>query len=360
MPVAPKSLARIAEPSGFGMADVAFLAGLDESTVSRLWEDPDWLDRVKGRSLQALVSVLPGVGEYVLGFSLADRRARLADQLGGRSVQVDGEAFRRLVEDRQVPEQYLSNALDTAACVLDGDVRKAASHLARFWGRRQDFALGFVFGTNDTDSLLIDPSPLVAAAIDMVDRLAARENSFHAMVAQANLLHHITRATGEASLRVDERDVTRSTALAFRSSVIGEIMATDDLDVAEQYGRVVKSSHLAGLVEGWAFPTYTHDAKPTPDFSLPRSVLLRQTAKEVLREIDTYNDAYLFYLAETSIPMILRTDPTFGLQRDDLRRRLRARAETSGQPRTVAACAAILRELDDTPGSLGDPVDSAW
>ena len=119
----------------------------------------------------------------------------------------------------------------------------------------------------------------------------------------------------------------------------------------------MKSSHLAALVEGWAFPTYTHDAKPTPDFSLPRSVLLRRIAKEVLREIDTYNEAYLYYLAETSIPMILRTDPTFGLQRNDLPRRLRARAETSGQPRTAAVGAAILRELDD---SLGSPVDSAW
>jgi len=244
--------------------------------------------------------------------------------------------------------------------VLDGDVRKAASHLARFWGRRQDYALGFVFGTNGEDALLVHPAPLVTAAIDMVERLAARENSFHAMVAQANLSHHITRSTGEVLSTVSEREITRSTALAFRSSVIGEIMANDDLDVAEKYGRTVKSSHLAALVENWAFPTYTHDAKPTPDFSLPRSVLLRHTAQEVLREIDSYNDAYLFYLAETSIPMILRTDPTFGLQRDDLRRRLRACAEGAGQPRTAAACTAILRELDDTPGALGDPVDSAW
>jgi hypothetical protein len=70
MPVEPTSLARIAERSGFLMADVAFLAGLEGSTVSRLWDDPQWLNRVKGKSLQAIVSVLPGVGEYVLGFSL--------------------------------------------------------------------------------------------------------------------------------------------------------------------------------------------------------------------------------------------------------------------------------------------------
>jgi hypothetical protein len=97
MAVAPKSLARIAETSGFGMADVAFLAGLDESTVCRLWENPDWLDRVKGSSLQAIVAVVPGVGEYVLGYSLADRRNRLADRLSDQDVEVATGAFRRLV-----------------------------------------------------------------------------------------------------------------------------------------------------------------------------------------------------------------------------------------------------------------------
>src|SRR3954453_18518403 len=112
MPVAPKSLARIAESSGFGMADVAFLAGLDESTICRLWDNPDWLDRVKGSSLQAIVAVVPGVGEYVLGYSLADRRSRLADRLSDQEVEIDTLAFRRLVQERGIPEQYLSNALD--------------------------------------------------------------------------------------------------------------------------------------------------------------------------------------------------------------------------------------------------------
>jgi hypothetical protein len=63
--ITPTSLADIAADSGFSMSDVAFLAGLDESTVCRLWEEPDWLDKIKGRSLQALISVLPGIAEYL-------------------------------------------------------------------------------------------------------------------------------------------------------------------------------------------------------------------------------------------------------------------------------------------------------
>jgi hypothetical protein len=148
------------------MADVAYLAGLDESTVCRLWDDPEWLDRVKGRSLQALVGVLPGVGEYILGYSLADRRNRLADRLSEQNVTVDTAAFRRLVQERRIPEQYLSNGLKTAAYVLNGDVGQAAAHLARFWGREQDYALGFVFGTSGSDALLVDSAPLTNGKVD--------------------------------------------------------------------------------------------------------------------------------------------------------------------------------------------------
>jgi hypothetical protein len=46
------------------MSDVAFLAGLQESTVSRLWDSLDWLDRITGKSLQALIGTVPGVVEY--------------------------------------------------------------------------------------------------------------------------------------------------------------------------------------------------------------------------------------------------------------------------------------------------------
>jgi hypothetical protein len=360
MAVAPKSLARIAESSGFGMADVAFLAGLDESTVCRLWDNPDWLDRVKGSSLEAIVGVVPGVGEYVLGYSLADRRNRLADRLSAQDVEVDTGAFRRLVQERRVPEQYLSNALDTAACVMDGDIRQAAAHLARFWGREQDYALGFVFGTNDSDALLVDAGPLVAAASAMVDQLSGRSNSFHAIVAQANLMHHISRSTGEPA-SVEAGEVSRNTALAFRSSVIGQIMATNDADLAAGYTRSVKSSPLLAMVEDWAFPTYTHDAKPTPDFSLPRSLLLRHTADEVIREVEDYNDAYLIYLAKTSIPTIVGRDETFGLRRDDLRATLRARRERVLLPEAASACDAILTELEGTASVRGgSSFDQQW
>ncbi len=363
MAATPKSLARIAESSGFGMADVAFLAGLDESTICRIWDDPEWLDRVKGRSLQALVAALPGVGEYILGYSLADRRSRLSDRLAALDVQVDISAFKRLALSDHIPEQYLSNALEMAACVLDGDVKSAAAQLARFWGRDQDFAIGAVFGSNELGCLLTDPQPLLAAAATMAQQLGTRSNSFHAIVAQANLLHHISLSTGKTPEAVDAHGITRNTALAYRSSAMGRLIATNDPEIAEEYARSVADSPLLAMIEDWAFPTYCHDVKPAADFSLPRSLLLRHTASEVIREVATYNDAYLFYLAHTSLPTILGRDKTFGLRRAELRAKLRARRERVTLRETARACDAILSKLDDRDDGVqlgGYSFDDEW
>ena len=132
----------------------------------------------------------------------------------------------------------------------------------------------------------VDAGPLVAAASDMVERLGERSQFVprDRGAGQPHAPHLPQPPVSRPS--VEAENISRNTALAFRSSVIGQIMATNDADLAAGYGRTVKSSPLLAMVEDWAFPTYTHDAKPTPDFSLPRSLLLRHTASEVLREVE--------------------------------------------------------------------------
>ena len=65
----PRPLSKVTEDAGFTMSDVAFVSSLDESTVSRLWDDPKWLDRISGRSLQALAASVPGVNIHPCGVS---------------------------------------------------------------------------------------------------------------------------------------------------------------------------------------------------------------------------------------------------------------------------------------------------
>lgn len=350
MPVSPLSLACIVESIGFTMSDVAFLAGLNESTLSRLWDDPCWLDRISGKSLQALVSTIPRVDEYVLGYVLRDRRARLAQSLSGHGVTVNRDAFAALILDHGVAEQCLSNALNVALPIFEGDVDQAAAYLFRFWGR-----------DSEGPRLLLDPNPLIVAAVRIVDQLAARTNSFHSIVGRAALTHHLARvACGQFS--PDVSTINRQNALSFRSLLIGMIIATNDLDLAIHYCSSIMKNRFLAVIEEWSFPTYTHDARVTHDFSLPRSLVLRNTANEVLREIDIYNDAYLYYLAMTVVPTLLRRDPSFGARLPDLRKLLRNRLDGCGDSVVRRACNNALKAAIEcaVPVNEEPTVDHAW
>jgi hypothetical protein len=336
-----RPLSEIAADSGFTMADVAFLAGLQESTVSRLWDNPDWFDKITGRSLKALIGVLPGVVEYTYAHSLQTRRSRLIEELSSQGVSVNPRVLRHLVTELRIPEQYLSNALESAGHVLRGDVRASAAHLMRFWGREQDSVLGVLFDSDPDKNPLSDPGRFIEASIDVANQLATKTNSFHAMVAQANVAHHVARTQGRT---LDDIGVSgRQSALVYRSSTIGLILRSDDVSHVREYAHQIEKSRLLAMVEDWAFPTFARDARPSTDFTLPRSLMLSETADEVLSEISSYNTAYLYYLVTVYLPRALRRDPTFGLRSGELNQRLAERMATVEDTETLKACEAFLR-----------------
>jgi hypothetical protein len=324
----PRSLREVTEESGFTPADVAYLTKLDESTICRMWDQVDWLDRVKGQSLQALIASVPGVGTYVCEYSLAARRGRLVNDLADGGLHVDVGTFQDLVSTGRVVEQHLANALEAAAHVMRRDLRHAAAHLARFWGLNQDLALNFLFLPSGEGGLLEDRAPLVEASIAVTSQLAKRHQSFHATLARANLSHQIAKSTDRGALGDPPTD--RHSALHYRSATMGLLIETDDVELVHRYQGEFERNPLVRLVEAWAFPTYTRDSLPTSDMSVPRSLVLRRTATEMLREIESYNDAYFHYLMAVGIPVVLRRDPTFGFLDTQLK-------------------TAITRRLDETP-----------
>jgi hypothetical protein len=361
LPINPVPLSKIAERTGFSMADVAFLAQLEESTVCRLWDDPTWLDRIKGRSLQAIIGVVPGVTEYVSQYTLANRRSTLAKSLENVGLQLNIQSMKHLVVDEHIPEQYISNALSAAVQVMERDTRKAAAHLVRFWGREQDFALSFLFKDANNNGLLVDTAPLIEASIQVIEELRQHSGSFHAMVSQANLMHHMTQATGDLYVDSSPDQLERSTAVSYRSSMMGLIMQSNDLRVVEQYNKTLDKSPLLSMVEQWAFPTYTHDTKTTPDFTLPRSLRLEQTTDELIREVNQYNDAYLYYLAHTAIPALIPKDYTFGLRVAELKTSIQKRLESCESAATREECAVLIKKLDADPtGKKGALIAEEW
>lgn len=334
--VAPSRLSRLADRAGLGIADVALLAGVDESTISRMWSVPDWLDRVRGRTLQALIAAVPGVAEYVADAPQQARFDDLVNSLAAAGVAVDVAQAARLAGQTGITRPYITHALEACLRVVRQDVQAAAEYLPRFWGRGPDSALEALF----QGGLLVDVAPLLAAATALIPRMVSRSYSFNLTLAQAHLAHHIAKATGEPSdLGTTSGDLDRRAAFTLRSNTMGALAAAADIEPADRYRRLVEAEPAVRTVEEWAFPSWTRDCRPSADMSVPGSILLRRTAAEVLREIDSYGEGYLHYLVTTYVPLALGQDPTFGLRVDELRAALLLRRDTLGN-------AAVRRSVD--------------
>jgi hypothetical protein len=195
--IQPRSLREIAESLSFNIADVAYLSDLEESTISRLWDDPDWLDKIRGKTLQAIISVLPGVAELVTSYPLAVRRERILREYGKLGVGVNRPSIKHLIALGAIPEQFIGTALETGLFVLRGEDQEAAKHLSRFWARDHDYVLSLLFDDRGGGGLLRDNSALIAAAKEMAARLATRPGSFHAFMGYVTIVHHVAKTTGE-------------------------------------------------------------------------------------------------------------------------------------------------------------------
>lgn len=338
----PNPLSEIASQIGLTMSDVAIFSGLDESTVFRLWDNGDWLDRISGRSLQSLMSSVPGIAEYAMVHSILRRRDTLVARLGDEGLSVDLDAL----ENSPVERQHLLNALEAALHILRGGTsQKLASYIARFWGREQDRALELLYSADPGRGLLDDPRRLVDSSIDLAPRLSRKTYSFHSILAVNILRHQVSKVAGAPDADLVPEAPGRQTAFMIRGAVMGALIRSNDLDLAERYRRKLDRTPVYAALEEWSFPTYTRDGRISSDFTLPSSLVLRNTAAEVLREIALYNDAYFYYLVATYIPLALRRDPTFGHRLGDLIAALERRGSGCQEKRIRAACDELVKHL---------------
>jgi hypothetical protein len=174
--------------------------------------------------------------------------------------------------------------------------------------------------------------------------LNRRGYSFHSILTKATFAHHLGIATGELDEALRPSITDRQSAFMTRSGVMGLLINSNDVDLAQRYQHMVATTQILSVIEEWAFPTYARDNRPSIDFSIPGSILLRKTATEILREINSYTDAYLYYLCTTYLPLALTRDPTFGLRLQDLVKALGDRLETCKDSATRRACLAIMEQ----------------
>jgi hypothetical protein len=324
---APKSLSDITRAMGLNMSDVAAFSGLDESTIFRLWDNAEWLDRVSGRSLQSLMSSVPGIAEYSMAHAVRKWRDGLVGDLHGEGLAVD------------------LDALEAALHIVRGQAtQKTSSFIARFWGREQDRALEAIYST-DSGGLLKDPQKLFDASVDLAPRLNRKTYSFHSILALNILTHQVSKVTGRVETDLSFEVPGRQSAFMMRGVVMGSLISSDDFELAERYRRELDATPVYAALEEWAFPTYTRDGRISSDFTLPSSLSLRNTATEVLREIAVYNDAYLYYLVSTYIPLALKRDPAFGGRITELVQALELRMADCRDRTIRQTCNALVRRL---------------
>jgi hypothetical protein len=194
--------------------------------------------------------------------------------------------------------------------------------------------------------LLRNPDQLFTASLELIPQLNRKGYSFHSIITKATFAHHLSIATGELSDDLRPSSVTdRESAFMTRSGVMGLLINSSDIELAQRYQRMVTDKPILSAIEEWSFPTYARDSKPNGDFAIPGSILLRKTAIEVLREIGNYTDAYLYYLCTTYLPLALTRDPTFGLKLTDLLQALNTRLETCEDATVRKACLTIIGQI---------------
>jgi hypothetical protein len=197
---------------------------------------------------------------------------------------------------------------------------------------------------------LKNPEQLFAASVELAPHLVRKAYSFHAIITQAVFAHYIGKATGKSDASTSLQIIDRQTAFTFRSSVTGLLVSGDDIELARRYHHTVLDTPVLRTVEEWSFPTYTRDTRPNSDFSLPRSLLLRNTASEILNEVSSgdYSDAYVYYLTSTYLPIALERDPTFGLRAPELVSALLHRRDQCNDSAVRAACEALTKQIQRT------------
>jgi len=326
------------------MADVAFLSQVPASTLSRLWKEVDWLDRVSGATLQQLICALPGLARYVERRSHVAHLESVLRECTESGLVVRPDRLASVFTDgRSV--HYMATALRAAASMMRSDPLEAAAHLARCWGSQQSIALDALI-LPAPQGVLVEPDLLIGRARELVDVMERGKNSLHTTVGYGVLVHKVTRQTGAVPVDIPPSTPDRSSAFAYRSGVIGTLLSTGDPAAAASYHRQLERNPLLRRNELWSLATFGGDISQMPDFGVRIRGGLPRTVADVLADIADLNEGYLHYLVTTAIPVVLDYDPSFGAAKSALRQALQQRLERGIDDEQVRhASAALMKSM---------------
>ena len=285
-----------------------------------------------------------------------ERIEQLLTEASSTGMEIDYHSLITAVDRREIVPQFLCSALEAAISIVKQDQSRSIRSLRSCWGREQARAVDAIYGTSVQVPPLLKKEPLLSASHAMFETLQKSRINYQRAVALGHLAHNLGKASPEGLDIVPpahRRSGLHGEMAGFfsRGGYMGMMRRKDDADVAERYHRLVSEDGAARLIELWAFPSWTGDLPPGDSFSVPRSMILTNTSKEVIYEIEAYNDAYVSYLASTYIPLTLEEmDETFGGRIGTLIEALEQRLNRTNMAEARAALTRLLERLKSNLG----------
>jgi hypothetical protein len=354
------TLRDLAEACGHSPASLASAVGVDETTIYRHWVEDDWPNRIRSDVIRKLMAVVPGV-ETEYSRSVVDERIeQLLREASAAGLTINRDTLTSAVDRRVIVPQFLCSALESAISIVNEDQDRSVRSLRSCWGREQTLALDAVYGTSQKVPPILDPEPLFSASRAMYDSLQKSRINYQRAIALGHLAHHLGKAfPGGIDLPPEPRRRSalqdEMTGFFSRGGYMGMLRSQDDVDLTVRYHELVSSDGAARLIELWAFPSWMGDLSPSDNFSVPRGSSLRNTAREVIHEVENYNEAYVCYLMKTYVPLALeQMDETFGNQIPQLSEAIEHRLEIAKIPEVRTAMNGLLEQLKRINGDDDD------
>ncbi|MBT0567419.1 hypothetical protein [Williamsia sp. CHRR-6] len=330
--------------SGLSAEDVAAMLDVPVSAISPVWHRPDWLDCCDAPTLRALMATFDPVAQHVvrrLGRRRLDRSWDRAQQVG---LAVNDAALPLLRET--VGNSAIAAVIDAAVHLRQGRFPEAYRWLGQCWGVRGDVVVDALLDCGPA-RLFLDCDSVVTAAAAAVHAGRPESGEMTDVVGHSILVHKGIRngwldvATPLSAEGIDPFE--------FRSRVIGTLFSTEDADLVKFYGSRVAAQPDLARSEVLSLSTFSGDLGVAAAWGSPSAIpALERTATDVLSDLGTRADAYVYYLLEVAIPQLLRTDPTFGGRAAALWSRLCAiRHRDSLTMRTRSAADLLATRLRD-------------
>lgn len=289
--------------NGLRAVDVSTLSGVSQSTVSRLWDNRRWIERVEGATLCKLMAVSPSVGEYVRNWG-ESQRLEVAVQ---SAIEVGVVVRRRALADllRATPASAVIAVLSAVAEMMQGNYDHASRLFASSWGQKVNSV---------ADTMLAEGPAAVFGNLDAVLEAADTFVSTPPVFTDRNqivgygIVEHKLIKSGVIRTRQMVNRQQNTHAFLTRSAAIAQILSEDDLGYVDRYRDQVFARQSLTVAEVWSHATYAHDLSVHRE-RLSNTTSLVATATMTAADINSRNDAYVYYLLAVLLPLLLKVDP---------------------------------------------------